>query len=41
MDDELEEIRVKECEYPVFDAKLCEYCGQCVSACPHQALSLT
>ena len=33
-------ISVKEGEYPVFDAKLCEDCGQCVSACPHQALSL-
>lgn len=33
-------ISVKEGEYPVFDAELCEDCGQCVSACPHQAISL-
>ena len=33
-------ISVKESEYPVFNAQTCEDCGQCVSACPHQALSL-
>ena len=33
-------ISVKEGEYPVFNAETCEDCGQCVSGCPHQALSL-
>ncbi|MBA1340826.1 MAG: hypothetical protein C5S40_01680 [ANME-2 cluster archaeon] len=33
-------ISVKESEYPVFNAQTCEDCRQCVSACPHQALSL-